>query len=645
MPDLISEKLQNMNQLFNEGLYFKALDALNDFEKKIDPTSEDQLFCHILKSNIFYELGRSTDALKFAEQACSMSQELGNKPLLIDSYISKAWVLLDLGDLDAILDLLSKGEDLLKQLNIIPRSDSAKREALLKLIKSAFFVYKNRNIDKALEYGEEGLKISEEHGNYKEIALALQLNSWYHFAIGNLDRAIDYLERCLRVQRTYRKRDDWRTVKDLGVLNGIIGELDLALEYTKQSLALAEEIGNKSYIAQCLNNSSLIYRQKGNLDHAIEALERNLTIWEELDIKMRLIAGLDSLFIVSLDSNSLKQAEQYLLRMQQINEQVKDKMSDVACRVNKALLLKMSSNSLDQEKAKEILQQVVKEEIISWEFTERALLHLCDIFLLELQTYNNQEVLRDINLLINRLSESAEFQHSYRLLAETNLLQGKLALIQMNMGDARQLFTKAERIADEHGLHLLARTISTEHDILLEQLEKWENLRKAKTPVSERLKFVEIDKTLDHMMGKKMIEPPDLVEEDPILLIIMSKAGNVYFNHTFIKNWDHSDLFSSFISAFNTFSSEIFAKTIDRIKIGENIIFIKPVEPFVACYVSKGQSYPAIKKLNKFSDSIKNKKEIWDILNKAAKTSQELSVNSSPLLGAVVNEIFGVLSI
>ena len=67
----------------------------------------------------------------------------------------------------------------------------------------------------------------------------------------------------------------------------------------------------------------------------------------------------------------------------------------------------------------------------------------------------------------------------------------------MNLGDARQLFTEAERIADKHGLHLLARTISTEHDKLLEQLEKWQDLGKIKAPISERLKFVEIDKTLN----------------------------------------------------------------------------------------------------------------------------------------------------
>ncbi|MFX0081559.1 MAG: tetratricopeptide repeat protein [Candidatus Hodarchaeota archaeon] len=640
MPGLVNEKLENMNQLFIEGLYLKIRDSIVDFEQREDLTPEDRLSCYLLKSNLYYELGEHTDALKFAEQACSLSQELGLKTLLIDSYISKAWALLELRDFDLVLESILKGEELLKNLTIEPQLEFAKRDALLKLVKSALYVYKSGNIDKALEYGGEGLKISEEYDNKKELALALQLNSLYYLIAGNLDLSLEYLEECLKVQKTYRKRDDWLIFKDLGVLHGIKGELNIALEYTKQSLALAEEIGNKNFIGQCINNSALIYRQKGDLDLAMEALERNITIWEELDNKRNLMGGLDSLFIVCLDVNSIRRAQQYLMRMQQINEQVKDKGYDVACRVNKALMLKMSPNSLDLEKAKEILQQIVEEEIINWEFTERALLHLCEIFLLELHTYDNQEVLSDINLLINRLQEYAESQHSIRMLTEVNLLRGKFALIKMNMGHARQFLTRAQSIADEHGLHLLARTVSSEHDKLLEQLEEWEHLRRIKAPVSERLKIVEIDKTLDHMMGKKMMEPPEMVDEDPILLIIMDEAGNAYFNHKFIEDWDHSDLFSSFMSAFNTFSSEVFSKTIDRIKIGENLISINPVKPFLTCYVSKGQSYPAIKKLKKFSDSIRAKSEIWKQLKKAAKSNQELRVNNVPLLGDIVNEIF-----
>ena len=119
MPDLFGKELLNIEQFITEGLYFKALDALDDFEQEPDHPPEDQVFSRILKSNIFSELGRSFDALKFAEQACNMSQEIGNKPLLIDSYISKALALFELRDLNTISNLLSKGEELLKQLTKI----------------------------------------------------------------------------------------------------------------------------------------------------------------------------------------------------------------------------------------------------------------------------------------------------------------------------------------------------------------------------------------------------------------------------------------------------------------------------------------------------------------------------------------------
>lgn len=637
MPDLINEKLANINQLFIEGLYLKAFDSIVDFEQNKDLTPENQLSCSLLKSNLFYELGKYADALKFAEQACNMSQELGSKTFLVDSYISKAWSLLELRDFDLVLQSITRGEELLNDLIIKPRSDFAKRDALLKLIKSLFCLYKSGNIDKALEYGEQGLKISEEHDNKKEIALALQLTGGYYIVAGNLDRALDYKERCLRIQNTYRKRDDWITFKELGVLNGIRGELDLALDYTKQSLALAEEIGNKPYIAQCLNNISLIHRQNGNLDHASEALERNLTICQEAGDKMGIMMCLDSLFIISLDANSLKQAQQYLLRMQQINEQVKDKRSDVACRVNKALMLKMSSNSLDQEKAKEILQEFVKEEIINWEFTERALLHLCDLLLSDLQTYNNQDVLSEINPLINQLLDFAEFQRSYRLLADTHLLQGKLALIKLNMGDARQLLTKAERIADEHGLHLLARTISNEHDKVLQQLDKL-----IKASVSERLKLLEIDKTLDHMMGKQMMKPPVLVEaEQPILLTIMTEHGDLLLSNQFTADLiiDHI-LLTDYMSSFSAISNQIFSESIDRVKFGKYKVLMKSAGHLLICYMFQGQTYNAQQKLTHFTEIINQDINIKKSLENAISQKETININDNPVFEEIIINCF-----
>lgn len=94
------------------------------------------------------------------------------------------------------------------------------------------------------------------------------------------------------------------------------------------------------------------------------------------------------------------------------------------------------------------------------------------------------------------------------------------------------------------------------------------------------------------------------------------------------------------MSAFNMFTGEIFSKSIDRVKVGDNTILINPIEPFLACYVILGQSYPAQQKLTRFSEAVKASPEIWEALNRAAKTSEMLELDNPPSLGSTVNEIF-----
>jgi hypothetical protein len=60
----------------------------------------------------------------------------------------------------------------------------------------------------------------------------------------------------------------------------------------------------------------------------------------------------------------------------------------------------------------------------------------------------------------------------------------------------------------------------------------------------------------------------------------------------------------------------------------------------MVCYVIKGQSYPALLKLTRFSDAIKWKTEIWDALNIAVKTNKMLELNEPSSLGEIVTEIF-----
>ncbi len=64
------------------------------------------------------------------------------------------------------------------------------------------------------------------------------------------------------------------------------------------------------------------------------------------------------------------------------------------------------------------------------------------------------------------------------------------------------------------------------------------------------------------------------------------------------------------------------------------------VELFLTCYVIKGQSYPALQKLTRFTETIRENLEIWQTLNISIKTSEILEINNPPALKTVINEIF-----
>jgi hypothetical protein len=64
------------------------------------------------------------------------------------------------------------------------------------------------------------------------------------------------------------------------------------------------------------------------------------------------------------------------------------------------------------------------------------------------------------------------------------------------------------------------------------------------------------------------------------------------------------------------------------------------VESFLACYVIKGQSYPALQKLTRFSEAIRENTEIWQALNKSVKTSEMLELDKPSALKTVITEIF-----
>jgi tetratricopeptide (TPR) repeat protein len=418
------------------------------------------------------------------------------------------------------------------------------------------------------------------------------------------------------------------------------GELKLAIESHEKALSIIPEgdhYGLMAWKTMISQNMGKIFYQKGDLD---TALDYNMRSFDYMQRTSRTFKWMPRLFVniieVFLAKRDIEHAHIYLKKLEQLNEKIESRESRSLYQLARALILKNSVRLNDHAEAVNVLKNIVNRASTHVD----ALKCLCELYFEEFQMTNQMEVLDDIQPLIDQLQKNAINENSYSLLADVKLLQAKMALIQINMVGARKLLTEAQNIADTHDLQLLAGEISREHDRLLEELELWNSFKKTQASISERLKIASIDGVMERLQGRSAIKVPEVSIEEPILLLIMDKSGVSYFTHSFIGEWDFDDLFSSFISAFNTFSDELFSKSIDRIKIGENTILINPIEPFLACYIIKGQSYPAQQKLTRFSTNIKANSEIWDALKKALTTGEMLELNDPPSLGNCVNEIF-----
>jgi len=608
------EVLRKGFDLINHGKEEEALAFINDFEKKEDLKPTDIHWYKVLKGTLLLHIGRLPESLKISENGYKESISQNEILYAIDFFFVKWCINLIFNRAPELWNELTNCEKLLKTVGKEPLSEFKLREAFVCYMKG-YHLWWEGVIDDALNSAKRALKIYEEYNQFSFLLHTIL------FLVGTI-----------------------YTAK---------GELDLALQahnesltHSRGSVMMYEMIDATSY-----SNIGLLYFQKGDPDYAIENYERSLKIWEKYTFPVAnnwVGDNYNRLISVFLYKKSPDIAQEYLDRFQSYLEKRKISINIFWYRLAKAKILRSSSRIRNRAEAEKILKELIKGHDtvvksgtrgVAEEFTI-AIIELCDLYIEELQLTHDLEILDDIEPYIERLLKESERTNSYSQLAHIKLFQGQLALLQINIGDARRFISHAQHIAEEHNLQLLARAISREHDKLLEQLDKWESLEGKKSSIPERMDLASLDITMDRIQGRRAIEPPELVDEEPVLLLILGDDGVPYFNHSFVKGWDDQDLFSGFMSAFNSFSSEFFSKSIDRIKIDENIILFKPVESFMVCYVIKGQSYPALLKLTRFSDAIKWKSEIWEALNKAVKTSEVLELHNPSSLGDVVNEIF-----
>lgn len=646
MVHLEPKELIRAKQLVNEGKFDEALQLIKNSEQMRDISLYDLVSWHLLKCDILLHQDLYKDVIKLAEQTYKESLELGKSLFSIDALYYWAIGLILLPNPEQAEELIKQGEELLKTLTHEPPAEYKQREAYIVFLKGWLYMLifsEKYDPDLALEYFEHSLTLREEFGAKHEVAESLlSIGSIFLLDKGELDQAFEYIERALTIAEEINRKHTiaWSLYFKAGYY-GFKGELDRSIILSEQSLRLFKELNNKPFNASILNILADSYRMKGELDRALECSEQSVAQYQKIGNLIATACAYDYLIQILIDKGDLERAQEKLDLLKQMKNELNIKAINQFYLLVKAALLKLSSRALKRGESEKILRQLLDDKDSSFEIIVRALLHLCDLLLIELRMTGDLEVLNDVNFYITQLLDVTEKSRSYWVLGETYLLQAKLALIVLDLKKARRLLTKGQQIAEKYGISLLAIKISNEHDQLLQKLDMWENLKRSEVSLTERLELSRLNEQMGLMVQKRLLESPKLPDEDPVFILIVSEGGRPIFSQSFIKNQKFEDyLLGGFLSAINSFISEIFAEGLDRASFGEHTLLMSPLSPFIICYIFKGQSYSAQHRVKIFVDKIQNSRSIWETFNKFNKVNKEIQLKDIPSLEPLINDIF-----
>lgn len=613
ISELLDDKTINPSQNYElQILQAHLLNKKGDFNKsqeKITTLQEEQtnpentvkfLELSTISIDNLFRLGVLTKALQeiniVKEILASLKETLSDLDYIeryAEIIVIEAGIYWQTGELEKGLALLV---DLLEK-----QKQCAPEEAIADTLHHIGVLYSGKgNHNQALSYLEEAQLIEEKLNNGPRLALLYNNFGWIYRQLGNLQKALDYFEKAKEI--TLQQNNEYR-------------------------------------LAIIINNIGVVYRQEGKYEEATQYLLRSLQIGRKNGNPFEMSTFLFEIIQNYIDLGKRDQVELYLQEFQKIclgeaNERIMQRYQ-----VAQALYWKSSSQLRLQFQAQEIFQSIADGPILESENSQCALLNLCELLMKELIMTKNLGILEEINPLLEKLLDLAEKEHSVLLWAETYLLKAKLAILALNIPQARKNLSIAQNYAMEHHLERIALQISNEHDRLLEQQTIWEDTTSSPISFEDRLKLSEINTHISRMMQENTFKMEKPEEETPVLFAIMNENGPMIYSYQFEKKFDYNDqLFGGILSAFHSYCAEIFAQAFDRAKFGKYTIVLVSHSPILFAYIFMGSSYAAQKRLNDTLQDLKNHADLWEKISKAVN-------NNNVLYSEVLKEFLPILKV
>jgi len=629
-------------ELFDNGNLDDAYSLLKRLAEENELEFDRKVYILYLMGLISVYQHKGEQVIDLGGQISSEAQNLNRELIYIDGLFLILIGLILSDKYEDCSEIIEKADIVLKSISNIPKNDLKLRKSRIIIIK-AWIAFHSGTIEVAKKAIKTALDLLKEIEDNFEKAWAHLLLSQIHIQITfQFDLSLEHSKEALRIAKNIRFNHYWIAYSyiGIGVSYTLIYEYDLSLEFNKKSLEIFQKLNNQWYICNILNNLGLTYCDKGDYKRSLKYLEESLVLWKKY--KLNIGAVLDSLIYVALEMGDINSAQEYFKRLEERYKQKKDDaFRKLIYLYNKAVLLKKSSRIRDMARAEELLRHIAQEENAFFEYRLYAYIHLCDILVTEFRLNYETEILEELSEYIPKVLSMAEETRSYLVFCETFILQAKLALLRFDINSARRFLTQAQKVAESKGIKRLAVKISYEHDKLIEQIDLWKNLKESDIPISERWRLVGLNEQMEIMKKKGLQDVPEILDEKPVYLLIISQGGIPFFSQSFTNDKKFEEhLFGGFFITLNSFIMENFSEGLNRASFGEYTLLMNDLSPFLLCYIFKGQSYSAQKRIISFLNEIKNDRETWKSLNEFYQMNREIGIKDIPHLELLIQETF-----
>lgn len=650
LPNVQFAKIfRQAKSLFESGNFHETISLLGKITQQANYTAKQKLFLyHILCQSYLY-IGNYQKAHKIAQLGIIASEHTNPCLEIIDIQIMLAEILKLMEKNTESLEILDSTSKNIKKFKNIKYMVSTpekewKRRTGMEYVQRGGNLYYLGHTSDALDILKKSVEILEIWGSEAEKAKAYSSFAAFNMFMGELDQANTFYTKsqkiCNKLSSPIVNFQQMMNFIGLGIIHDFRSDSKLALANTKKALFWARQYNNPTFIIRAFHQLGDIYVAISKFSLAINVLKKSLSIAKKIKGNTLVIESLFRLCKTYLFIDSFENAKFVFKEMQASPyRNMKNKAIAVLYRYTKALILSKSNRVRDIGEAQDTFQLLTrKKHFVNYAITSSAILMLCLLLLEEFENSKVEEILDEIDELLNTLEELSTNSRYYGMLAQAYRLKAKISLIHLDFIKSRKFFTKAQKIAEKHGLSKLANQISNDHDNFLRTVSEWDQMKEKNISLEKRLEKIDLYNQIQNIVKRKRVQTEKIKPESPMLFIIITQAGVPLYTKIYDRDWDLSEeLFSGFFSAFNTFSDEVFAQKLDRANFGKYTVLIKNITPVMVCYVFEGQSYLAQQKFKKVTDKLRKTESVWVKLERFSQTGEIIQSNSIHELEHILN--------